>query len=142
MNYPDTQHSLLVYCGLFQGGENSVEGESAAERLAIELSQDAIKTLVANRVHVDHVGCIPVGFICSDPYAKLLPIVLEDAIKFGFRVDQKQVERYIKLIEQRIIALLCKTWFHTKSFCQKRSTAAHQARPQSAGVRATVGRIQ
>jgi metallo-beta-lactamase family protein len=44
----------------------------------------------------------------------LLPIVLEDAFKLGVSRDQKQVERYIKLIEQRIIALPYNTWFNLR----------------------------
>ena len=115
----DGQHSLLIDCGLFQGAETSGEGKSAADRLAIEFSLDTIKALVATHVHIDHVGRIPyllaAGFkgpiLCSEPSAKLLPIVLEDAFKLGFSRDQKQVERYIKLIEQRIIPLPYKTWF-------------------------------
>ena len=115
----DARHSLLIDCGLFQGAETSAEGKSAADRLAIEFPLDTVKALVATHVHIDHVGRIPyllaAGFkgpiLCSEPSAKLLPIVLEDAFKLGFSRDQKQVERYIKLIEQRIIALPYKTWF-------------------------------
>ncbi|WP_296217716.1 MBL fold metallo-hydrolase RNA specificity domain-containing protein [Pseudomonas sp. UBA2684] len=115
----DGQHSLLIDCGLFQGAETSPEGKSGAERLAIEFPLDSIEALIATHVHIDHVGRIPyllaAGFkgpiLCSEPSAKLLPIVLEDAFKLGFSRDQKQVERYIKLIEQRIIALPYKTWF-------------------------------
>lgn len=115
----DAQRSLLIDCGLFQGAETSAEGKSAADRLAIEFPLDTIKALVATHVHIDHVGRIPyllaAGFkgpiLCSEPSAKLLPIVLEDAFKLGFSRDQKQVERYIKLIEQRIIALPYNAWF-------------------------------
>ena len=115
----DAQHSLLIDCGLFQGAETSGEGKSAADRLAIEFPLETIKALVATHVHIDHVGRIPyllaAGFkgpiLCSEPSAKLLPIVLEYAFKLGFSRDQKQVERYIKLIGQRIIALPYKAWF-------------------------------
>lgn len=115
----DPEHSLLIDCGLFQGAETSAEGKSAADRLAIEFPLDTIKALVATHVHIDHVGRIPyllaAGFkgpiLCSEPSAKLLPIVLEEAFKLDFSRDQKQVERYLKLVEQRIIALPYKTWF-------------------------------
>lgn len=49
--------------------------------------------------------------ICSVPSARLLPIVLEDVFKLDFSRDQKQVERYLKLIDQRIVALPYKQWF-------------------------------
>ncbi|OEC35328.1 metallo-beta-lactamase family protein [Pseudomonas cuatrocienegasensis] len=112
-------NSLLVDCGLFQGAETSASGKAGAERLTIDFSIEGIKALIATHVHIDHVGRIPyllaAGFkgpiLCSEPSAKLLPIVLEDAFKLGFSRDQKQVERYLKLIEQRIIALPYKIWF-------------------------------
>nr|WP_059391704.1 MBL fold metallo-hydrolase [Pseudomonas toyotomiensis] len=115
----DDEHAPLIDCGLFQGAETSPEGRAGAGKLAIDFSLDGIKALVATHVHIDHVGRIPyllaAGFkgpiLCSEPSAKLLPIVLEDAFKLGFSRDQKQVERYLKLIEQRIVALPYKQWF-------------------------------
>jgi metallo-beta-lactamase family protein len=115
----DDEHALLIDCGLFQGAETSPEGRAGAGKLAIDFSLDGVKALVATHVHIDHVGRIPyllaAGFngpiLCSEPSAKLLPIVLEDAFKLGFSRDQKQVERYLKLIEQRIVALPYKQWF-------------------------------
>lgn len=114
----DADHSLLD-CGLFQGAETSAGGKSGADRLAIEFPLEGIRALIATHVHIDHVGRIPyllaAGFqgpiLCSEPSARLLPLVLEDAFKLGFSRDQKQVERYIKLISQRIIAVPYKTWF-------------------------------
>ncbi|MGE8502057.1 MAG: MBL fold metallo-hydrolase RNA specificity domain-containing protein [Pseudomonas sp.] len=115
----DDEHALLIDCGLFQGAETSPEGRAGANSLAIDFSLDGIKALIATHVHIDHVGRIPyllaAGFkgpiLCSEPSAKLLPIVLEDAFKLGFSRDQKQVQRYLKLIEQRIVALPYKQWF-------------------------------
>lgn len=115
----DAANSLLIDCGLFQGSEASVDGRSGAGRLAIEFSLATIKALVVTHVHIDHVGRIPyllaAGFkgpiLCSEPSAKLLPIVLEDAFKLGFSRDQKEVERYIKLVEQRLQPLPYKQWF-------------------------------
>ncbi|WAJ35842.1 MBL fold metallo-hydrolase [Pseudomonas sp. GOM7] len=115
----DDGFSLLVDCGLFQGAETSPDGSARAGQLAIDFPIEGIKALVATHVHIDHVGRIPyllaAGFkgpiLCSEPSAKLLPIVLEDAFKLGFSRDQKQVERYLKLVEQRIVALPYKQWF-------------------------------
>lgn len=139
MSYPKTEHhgakdgvtgschqlhmnatsSLLVDCGLFQGNDASIPSEPGADRLAIEFPLDTIKALVATHVHIDHIGRIPyllaAGFdgpiLCSEPSAKLLPIVLEDAFKLGFSRDQAQIEKYIRLIEQRLIALPYQQWF-------------------------------
>ncbi|MEX6502151.1 MBL fold metallo-hydrolase RNA specificity domain-containing protein [Pseudomonas zhanjiangensis] len=115
----DEQHSVLIDCGLFQGAETSADGKAGADRLAIEFPLETIKALVATHVHIDHVGRIPyllaAGFkgpiLCSEPSARLLPIVLEDAFKLGVSRDQRQVERYVRLVEQRIIALPYQTWF-------------------------------
>ena len=115
----DDRYGLLIDCGLFQGAETSTEGRAGADNLAIDFPLDGIRALVATHVHIDHVGRIPwllaAGFkgpiLCSEPSAKLLPIVLEDAFRLGVSRDQKQVERYLKLIEQRLIALPYNTWF-------------------------------
>jgi metallo-beta-lactamase family protein len=117
--HADAANSYLVDCGLFQGGDTSNGGKTGQGSLEIEFPLDTVRALIATHVHIDHVGRIPyllaAGFkgpiLCSEPSAKLLPIVLEDAFKLGVSRDQKKVERYIKLIEHRIIALPYKTWF-------------------------------
>lgn len=117
--HANAANSYLIDCGLFQGAETNASGTTGQSSLEIEFPLDTVRALIATHVHIDHVGRIPyllaAGFkgpiLCSEPSAKLLPIVLEDAFKLGVSRDQKQVERYIKLIEQRIIALPYKTWF-------------------------------
>lgn len=115
----DAAHCLLVDCGLFQGNDASIPDEPGADRLAIEFPLDTIKALVATLAHIDHVGGIPyllaAGFegpiLCSEPSAKLLPIVLEAAFKFGFSRDQVQIDKYIQLVEWRIMTLPYQQWF-------------------------------
>ena len=115
----DPRHSLLIDCGLFQGAETSADGRSDAKRLAIDFDISSVKALIATHVHIDHVGRIPhllaAGFkgpiLCSEPSARLLPLVLEDAFQLGISRDARQLERYLKLIEQRLIALPYKHWF-------------------------------
>ncbi|MER1946497.1 MBL fold metallo-hydrolase RNA specificity domain-containing protein [Stutzerimonas stutzeri] len=114
----DASHSLLIDCGLFQGNETSASGRAGAGQPAIEFSLATIQALVVTHVHIDHVGRIPyllaAGFkgpiYCSEPSAKLLPIVLEDAFKLGFSRDQNDIERYLKLIEQRLRPLPYQQW--------------------------------
>ncbi|WP_425317281.1 MBL fold metallo-hydrolase [Stutzerimonas chloritidismutans] len=111
--------SLLVDCGLFQGDDASIPGGEGGSRLPIDFPLDTIKALVVTHVHIDHVGRIPyllaAGFegpiLCSEASAKLLPIVLEDAFKLSFSRDQQRVERYIDLVESRLVALPYQHWF-------------------------------
>ncbi|WP_443698395.1 MBL fold metallo-hydrolase [Pseudomonas sp.] len=115
----DATSSLLIDCGLFQGLETSKQGIVGADSSAIDFSIETIKALIVTHVHADHVGRIPnllsAGFkgpiLCSEPSAKLLPLVLEDAYTLEYGRDEQHVERYLKLIESRIIALPFDTWF-------------------------------
>ena len=110
--------SVLIDCGLFQGADVSPHGARADHQI-IEFPLEGIRALIVTHVHADHVGRIPyllaAGFegpiLCSEPSAKLLPIVLEDAFKLTFSRDQKQVERYLKQVQERIIALPYDHWF-------------------------------
>jgi len=110
--------SILIDCGIFQGADVSAHGAKADHQI-IDFPLDGIRALIVTHVHADHVGRIPyllaAGFkgpiLCSEPSDKLLPIVLEDAFKLTFSRDQKQVERYIKEVQQRIIALPYNHWF-------------------------------
>ncbi|WP_226686987.1 MBL fold metallo-hydrolase RNA specificity domain-containing protein [Stutzerimonas stutzeri] len=120
--HADAANSYLVDCGMFQGADTSKGGRAGQGSLEIEFPLNNVRALIATHVHIDHVGRIPyllaAGFegpiLCSEPSAKLLPIVLEDAFKLGVSRDQKQVERYIKQVEQRIIALPYNTWFNLR----------------------------
>ena len=111
--------SLLIDCGLFQGDDASIPGGEGGSRLPIDFALDTIKALVVTHVHIDHVGRIPyllaAGFdgpiICSEASAKLLPIVLEDAFKLSFSRDQQRVERYIDMVESRLVAVPYQHWF-------------------------------
>lgn len=111
--------SLLVDCGLFQGDDASIPSGEGGSRLLIDFPLDTIKALVVTHVHIDHVGRIPyllaAGFegpiLCSEASAKLLPIVLEDAFKLSFSRDQQRIERYIDIVESRLVALPYQHWF-------------------------------
>ena len=116
----DEAHSLLVDCGLFQGAETSPDGGSACDRLEIPFPVAGVKALVVTHVHIDHVGRIPwllaAGFkgpiLCSEPSARLLPVVLADAFAVGVTRDARLVERYLQMVEARIRPLAWNTW-HT-----------------------------
>ena len=118
--------SLLIDCGLFQGAEYSEQGGQDPTPPQINFPLEGIKALVVTHVHADHVGRIPhllaAGFegpiLCSEPSAKLLPLVLEDAFKLEFSRDPKRVERFVHRIKQQLIALPFDHWFtvaHTQT---------------------------
>jgi len=110
----DPTTSLLIDCGLEQGGEAS----PGAELAPIGFDVAGIQALVVTHVHMDHVGRIPAllaaGFrgpiLCSEPSAKLLPLVLEDAYKLGVSADPVQVDRYLALLQRLIVPLPFEQW--------------------------------
>lgn len=112
----DESNSLLIDCGLFQGAEAD---NGTAGRREIDFDIGGVLALIVTHVHIDHVGRIPwllaAGFdgpiICSQPSAKLLPLVLEDAFKLGISRDRRQIERYLDRMAARTLALPYRQWF-------------------------------
>ncbi|MBY6208222.1 MULTISPECIES: MBL fold metallo-hydrolase RNA specificity domain-containing protein [Halomonas] len=100
--------AILIDCGLFQGSD--LKGQSSFERHQIEFSVDDVVALVVTHVHIDHVGRLPyllaAGFtgpiICTPPSAKLLPLVIEDALKIGFTRDRRLIERFLDRVEMHL----------------------------------------
>lgn len=129
----DDSDSILIDCGLFQGADEGQHGDE----LDLDFPLNGIRALVVTHVHIDHVGRIPnllaAGFegpiLCSEPSARLLPIVLEDAFRLSISRDQEQLERYLKVVEQRIIALPYDHWFTL----HETDTSACKVRLQPAG---------
>ncbi|MCU1728762.1 MBL fold metallo-hydrolase [Pseudomonas sp. 7P_10.2_Bac1] len=113
------QCSVLIDCGLFQGGDERVALERCTDYPQIDFSLEGVKALIITHVHADHVGRLPyllaAGFrgpiLCSEPTAKLLPLILEDAFKLEVSRDPKTVERYLQRVQQQIIALPFDHWF-------------------------------
>lgn len=105
----DIQRSLLIDCGLEL---DSREGSN------IKFPVDTIKALILTHVHVDHVGRIPdllaAGYngpiLCSEPSARLLPIMLEDAFKHQFGDKKEVIKRYLAIIQQRTVVLAFNVW--------------------------------
>lgn len=112
----DPTVSLLIDCGLEQGNEAPPDAETAALGFGIQ----GIQALVITHVHLDHVGRIPAllaaGYrgpiLCSEPSARLLPLVLEDAYKLSISSKPAQVARYLEFIRDLIVPLPFEQW-HT-----------------------------
>lgn len=111
----DAEHSLLVDCGLFQGEDAA---EDVFQQLQIGFDLTSIRALVVTHVHIDHIGRLPyllaAGYtgpiLCSQPSARLLPLVIDDALKVGFTRDARLIEQFQQRVQQQLVALDYKTW--------------------------------
>ncbi|KAF0254185.1 MBL fold metallo-hydrolase RNA specificity domain-containing protein [Pseudomonas putida] len=112
----DPSTSLLVDCGLEQGAEAAPGAETAPLGFDVQ----GIEALIVTHVHLDHVGRIPAllvaGYrgpiLCSEPSARLLPLVLEDAYKLNISSEPVQVARYLDFVRGLIVPLPFEHW-HT-----------------------------
>lgn len=95
----DNGQDYLVDCGMFQGDDAKRHPNPE-----IKFSLDKIAALLLTHVHIDHCGRIPyllsAGFqkpiYCSHPTAKLLPLVMEDAIRIGFTRNRRMIDSFLK----------------------------------------------
>ncbi|MFO8004803.1 MBL fold metallo-hydrolase, partial [Thioalkalivibrio sp.] len=110
--------ALLVDCGLFQGQD--AESADNLEQHRVTFPVDDVLALIVTHVHIDHIGRLPyllaAGYkgpiLCSVPSARLLPLVIEDALKVGFTRDRKLIERFLEEVHSRLVPLEYQTW-HT-----------------------------
>ena len=107
------KQSLLVDCGIFQG--NDAKKHPNPE---IEFPIDSIEALLLTHVHIDHVGRVPyllsAGFkkpiYCSHPTARLLPLVMEDALKIGFTRSRHLIEKFLHHINKQLRPIDYHVW--------------------------------
>ncbi len=112
LRYDDT-HSLLVDCGIFQGDDARKHPNPE-----IEFPLTGIESLLLTHVHIDHVGRVPyllaAGFkqpiYCSRPTAKLLPLVMEDALRIGFTRSRHLIEKFLQHIGELLHPLPYHQW--------------------------------
>jgi len=117
----DEAHHYLVDCGIFQGSDAGDMSALEANRIDFDIS--LVKALVVTHVHIDHIGRLPylmsAGFegpiICSVPSAKLLPLVIEDALKVGFTRDRQLIERFLSKVDTMLHPLPYGHWFSLES---------------------------
>ncbi|MCR9295174.1 MAG: MBL fold metallo-hydrolase [bacterium] len=123
----DETRSLLIDCGLFQGADAKGRDEEA-----IDFPIDGILGLVVTHVHLDHIGRIPyliaAGFngpiYCSPPTAKLLPLMMEDAMRVGVTRNKRLIERFIYDLRRHIRPMAYNKWHTLSDGLQMRLTPA------------------
>jgi len=113
----ENRDGILVDCGLFQGAETSPGGRSHDD-LGIDFRVDHLQALILTHVHIDHVGRVPhlvaAGFkgpiYCSEPSARLLPLVLEDALEVGVTRNRELIAGFLRLLQRRLRPLPYGQW--------------------------------
>ncbi|QDV23012.1 MBL fold metallo-hydrolase [Aureliella helgolandensis] len=121
------KRSLLIDCGLFQGSDAKGRDEEQ-----IDFPLDGIQGLIVTHVHLDHVGRIPyliaAGFngpiYCSPPTAKLLPLMMEDAMRVGITRNKRLIERFLHDLRKYIRPLPFARWQKLDGGIEMRLTPA------------------
>ncbi len=119
--------SLLIDCGLFQGADAKGRDEEQ-----IDFPLAGICGLVVTHVHLDHVGRIPyliaAGFdkpiYCSPPTAKLLPLMMEDAMRVGVTRNKRLIERFLQDLRRHIRPMSYHKWHKLDGGIEMRLTPA------------------
>ncbi len=86
--------------------------------MSIDFSLESIDALVVTHVHIDHIGRIPylfeAGFkgpiYCSRPTARLMPIMLEDAMRLGITRNKLAIKHFLLELRSRIRPLPYNSW--------------------------------
>ncbi len=108
----DDSNSILIDCGLFQGADKHND-------LNIDFDISTVKALIVTHCHIDHVGRIPYLFAAgftgpiftSVATAKLLPLVIEDALKVGVTRNETMIRACLNLLKQHIFAVDFSNWY-------------------------------
>ncbi|WP_299199304.1 MBL fold metallo-hydrolase [uncultured Amphritea sp.] len=121
----DNETSVLIDCGMFQGAEATASETKHTEssNLQIAFPINTVKALFITHCHIDHVGRIPsliaAGFsgsiYASKATGRLLPLVLEDALKIGVTRDEKLISQFLKLLNKLIQPVEYKQWYSVDS---------------------------
>jgi metallo-beta-lactamase family protein len=112
------ENSVLIDCGIFQGSDSSPHNKADSHHLELDFSIKHVQALIVTHCHIDHAGRIPwlvaAGFnkpiYCSQPTAKLLPLMLEDAAKIGITRDKKLIKKLVQTVEELIQPIAYKQW--------------------------------
>jgi metallo-beta-lactamase family protein len=134
----DSDHSLLIDCGLFQGAETSGSGaDSNTQEIDFDITK--VQALVVTHCHIDHVGRIPWLLIasfsgpiyCTKATAHLLPLVIEDALKVGLTRNADIIDAVVTRLQRQLQPVEYDDWlelpadFATERFKLRFRQAGH-----------------
>lgn len=115
----DSNNSVLIDCGLFQGTEKGTTSSNDIEaKLVIDFDISTVKALIVTHCNIDHVGRISyllsAGFkgpiYATTVTAALLPLVIEDALKVGVTRNRTIIRACLKLLKNQLVPLEYKQW--------------------------------
>jgi metallo-beta-lactamase family protein len=114
LHFADAQ-SVLIDCGMFQGLD-----ARGRDDMRIEFPIQQVQALIVTHVHIDHVGRIPylldAGFdkpiYCTRPTARMLPIMLEDAMRLGITRDRRVIKAFLDNLKRLIRPVPFQHWIH------------------------------
>ena len=89
--------------------------------MQIDFPFDDVQALILTHVHIDHIGRIPylleAGFnkpiYCTKPTAKMLPIMLEDAMRLGITRNRRLIKEVLDDIKRLVCPLPYGVWTNT-----------------------------
>lgn len=111
----NSQSSVLIDCGLFQGAEST--GRELGEK-QIDFPLNTVKALFVTHCHIDHVGRIP-WLLAADftrpvyasaATAQLLPLVIEDALKVGVTRNEKLIKAVLSRLKRQLVPVSYGEW--------------------------------
>lgn len=116
-----TNEHYLIDCGLAQGID-------VLDDPSVDFASPALKAVVITHCHLDHIGRLPyllaAGFsgpiMCTPASAKLLPLVLTDAVKIGVTRDPHIIEAVINRLQRQLLALDYHQWHRLSERCAVR----------------------
>lgn len=109
----DAANNLLIDCGAHQ------DKSDREETAHFGFEPAAIRAVILTHVHNDHVGRLPellaAGYkgpiLCSEPSARMLPLVIEDSLGLRLDSDAEQVAEGVQAVTSKVIALPFDHWF-------------------------------
>jgi len=109
----DNGGGILIDCGVFQGEDARMHPD-----LHVTFPVDHLQAMALTHAHIDHVGRLPyllsAGFrgriYCTPPTARLLPLVLEDALKIGFTRNTQVIQGFLAQVKDHLCPVACETW--------------------------------